>query len=80
MTASRSDSSLNSSLGAQLRALRVARGLSQEQLAEELGVSPRYLAGVERAERNMSLATVEALAEQLGVTPELILDSDGRSE
>jgi len=63
-----------------LRALRLERGLSQEQLADQLGVSPRYLAGVERAERNMSLATVESLAEQLGVTPELILDSDGRSE
>lgn len=76
MTKERLDSSLNSSLGDQLRAIRLVRGLTQEQLAEELGVSPRYLAGVERAERNMSLATVESLAEQLGVTPRIVLDGE----
>ncbi|SMX98385.1 helix-turn-helix domain-containing protein [Brevibacterium linens] len=79
MTKERSDSSLNTSLGEQLRAIRLARGLTQEQLAEELGVSPRYLAGVERAERNMSLATVESLAEQLGLTPRIVLDSGADS-
>jgi len=79
VTKERLDSSLNSSLGEQLRSIRLARGLTQEQLAEELGVSPRYLAGVERAERNMSLASVEALAAQLGVTPEIILDSRSNS-
>lgn len=79
MTKERSDSSLNTSLGEQLRAIRLARGLTQEQLAEELEVSPRYLAGVERAERNMSLATVESLAEQLGLTPRIVLDSGADS-
>lgn len=54
-------------LGAQLRDLRRARHLSQEGLAEELGVSTRYLAGIERGERNLTLDSVDALAEQLGV-------------
>lgn len=54
-------------LGAKVRDLRVARRLSQEGLAEELGVSTRYLAGIERGERNLTLDSVDALAEQLGV-------------
>lgn len=54
-------------LGAQVRDLRRARHLSQEGLAEELGVSTRYLAGIERGERNLTLDSVDALAEQLGV-------------
>lgn len=59
--------SLKSMLGAQVREIRRARGLTQEALAEQLGVSPRYLAGVERGERNLTLDSVDALAEQLGV-------------
>ncbi|MEV8158103.1 helix-turn-helix domain-containing protein [Kocuria salsicia] len=54
-------------LGAQVRDLRLARRLSQEGLAEELGISTRYLAGIERGERNLTLDSVDALAEQLGV-------------
>lgn len=54
-------------LGAQVREIRRARGLTQEALAEQLEVSPRYLAGVERGERNLTLDSVDALAEQLGV-------------
>ena len=41
-------------LGAQVRDLRLVRHLSQEGLAEELGVSTRYLAGIERGERQPS--------------------------
>ncbi len=50
-----------------MRDLRLARRLSQEGLAEELGVSTRYLAGIERGERNLTLDSVDALADQLGV-------------
>lgn len=67
---------LNQSLGQQLRTVRQQRGLTQEQLAEQLGVTPRYLAGVERAERNLSLRSVEELAAQLGVTASITLDSE----
>lgn len=60
--------SLKANLGAQVRDLRRSRGLTQEGLAEELGVTPRHLAGIERGERNLTLDSVDALAEQLGVT------------
>ncbi|GAA4285179.1 hypothetical protein GCM10022261_27100 [Brevibacterium daeguense] len=74
------DKGLRVALGAQLRAVRRSRGLTQEQLAEQLGVSPRYLAGIERAERNLSLDSVDTLADQLGVVPSLTLDAKGDSE
>lgn len=67
---------LKSALGAQVRDLRRSRGLTQEGLAEKLGVTPRYLAGIERGERNLTLDSVDALAEQLGV-PSLALLGPG---
>lgn len=60
-------SSLKLTLGAQVREIRRVRGLTQEALAEQLGVTPRYIAGVERGERNLTLDSVDALAKQLGV-------------
>lgn len=72
---------LRSVLGAQLRELRRSRGLTQEGLAEELGVTPRYLAGIERGERNLTLDSVDALAEQLQVPAIMLLvQADGSSQ
>ncbi|MEZ7755382.1 helix-turn-helix transcriptional regulator [Microbacterium paraoxydans] len=59
--------SLKAALGARVRDLRRSRGLTQERLAEQLGVTPRYLAGIERGERNLTLDSVDALAAQLEV-------------
>lgn len=72
---------LRSVLGAQLRELRRSRGLTQEGLAEDLGVTPRYLAGIERGERNLTLDSVDALAEQLQVPAIMLLvQADGLSQ
>ncbi|MGO2746222.1 helix-turn-helix domain-containing protein [Microbacterium sp.] len=68
-------SSLKSTLGAQVREVRRSRGLTQEALAEQLEVTPRYLAGVERGERNLTLDSVDALAKQLEVPALRLLSS-----
>ncbi|MDT1990350.1 helix-turn-helix domain-containing protein [Micrococcus luteus] len=60
-------------LGAQVRDLRLPRHLSQEGPAEELGVSTRYLAGIERGERNLTLDSIDALAEQLEVEAQSLI-------
>lgn len=65
---------LKAVLGAQVRELRRSRGLTQEGLAEELAVTPRYLAGIERGERNLTLDSVDVLAGQLGVAAVTLLD------
>ena len=56
---------LRKRLGANLRAERHRRALTQEALAEHLGVTARYLAGIERGERNLTLDSVYALASRL---------------
>lgn len=69
---------LKRALGQQVRAVRTSRGQTQEQLAEELGVTTRYLAGIERGERNLTMDSTDALAEQLGVRPTITLDASER--
>lgn len=41
--------------------------MSQEGLADRLGVHRTYLGGVERGERNLTLQTLERIAEGLDV-------------
>jgi transcriptional regulator with XRE-family HTH domain len=63
-------------VGRNLRAYRVAQGLSQEAFAEVLGVHRTYMGGVERGERNLTLNSVEKIAEKLGIDPMELLRED----
>ena len=56
-------------VGRNLRAYRQAKGLSQEAFAELVGMHRTYIGGVERGERNLTLATVERYAEVIGLDP-----------
>jgi len=67
---------LHHQLGANLRALRLERGLSQEQLGQELGIDRTYVGALERGERNPSLRVVQDLADGLGVLAITLLDGD----
>lgn len=51
----------------QLSELRMAKGISAEQLARNVGISPHYLAMIESAERQPDDAILRALAWHLGV-------------
>lgn len=51
----------------QLTALREAKGLSAEQLARNVGISPHYLGMIESGERQPDAAIQRALAWHLGV-------------
>lgn len=61
-------------VGANIRRLRKAKGLSQEALAHEAGMSMRYLAGLERGEENPSLVFLVKLSGALGVEPGRLFD------
>jgi ribosome-binding protein aMBF1 (putative translation factor) len=52
-----------------MRTLRRARGLSQEALADEIGIDRTYCGSVERAERNVSIDNVARIAKALAVEP-----------
>ena len=54
--------------GEQVRKLRLARDLSQEELAFKAGVHRTYLGSIERGERNPSLKNIAAIAKALNIT------------
>jgi transcriptional regulator with XRE-family HTH domain len=56
-------------VGANIRRLRKAKGLTQERLAQEADMAMRYVAGVERGEENPSLRFLVKIAEVLEVSP-----------
>lgn len=60
--------------GQNIRSLRKAKGLSQEQFAFEANIHRTYVSGVERGVRNPSLTVIERFAKALDVTPGELLD------
>ena len=69
-----------SAFGDHVRSLRLARGLSQEEVARSAGIHVTYLSGVERGKRNPSLRNLRKLAGALGVEVGAIFafDESGR--
>ena len=60
-------------LGTNVRRLREAADLSQEELAAEVGVDMRYLGGIERGQENPSLKVIDNIAKALKVHPSTLL-------
>jgi len=50
-----------------LRALRQAKGISQEELAHQAGIDRTYVSALERCVYNASIDVVDRLANVLGV-------------
>jgi transcriptional regulator with XRE-family HTH domain len=61
-----------------LRKARLAKRLSQEDLAELANLHRTYVGSVERAERNVSIDNIERLATALGVSPASLLKGDAK--
>lgn len=64
---------LRTILAANLRRLRESRGISQEELGSRAGLHRTYIGAVERAERNITLATLQRIATALDVDPVSLL-------
>ncbi|MEJ6023065.1 helix-turn-helix transcriptional regulator [Ramlibacter sp. PS4R-6] len=63
-------------LGARIRAWRARRGMTRKQLAEDSGLSERFLADVEGGKGNASVNSLEATARALNISLiELLQDS-----
>jgi transcriptional regulator with XRE-family HTH domain len=67
------DSWIKREFGARVRAIRTAKGLSQEALALASELDRTYIGGVERGERNISLLNIHKIAAALGVKPSELL-------
>ena len=59
--------------GKNVKIERVKKDLTQEQLAEIMGVSQNYVASIERGKENMSLGKILALSKSLNVDIETLL-------
>lgn len=53
--------------GKRVRALRKAKGLSQEDFALEVGLDRTYMGGIERGERNVALLNIRKIARGLNI-------------
>lgn len=56
-------------VGERIRSLRKEKGLTQEALAEKANIHYSYISGIEHADRNISLETLEKIIVALEVVP-----------
>lgn len=54
--------------------LRLAKGWTQEELANQSGLHPTYVGGIERGERNVGLDNILKLARALGLRPAALFE------
>ena len=57
---------VRSRVGANVRRLREAKGLSQEELAFDAEMHRTYVSGIERGKRNPTVTVLDRLATALG--------------
>ena len=60
-------------MGSRIKAIRRQQSLTQEHLAEKVGISASFLGHIERGTRVASLDTLVALCNELNVSPEYLL-------
>jgi CheY-like chemotaxis protein/DNA-binding XRE family transcriptional regulator len=62
-----------------VRAWRVRRGISQEELAGRAGLHRTYVSDIERGARNISLESIEKLASGLEISTSTLFESENES-
>lgn len=63
-------------VGRNVRRLRLASGMTQEQFAERSGFSQQYISDLERGRRNPTIVSLFELAQALGAKPVDLLIAD----
>ena len=65
-------------LGEKIRKIRDLKGLSQENMADMLGLSLPTYADIERGKKDVTIGRLETIAERLGVTLNDIMNFNDR--
>lgn len=60
---------IKTNFGLNIRKLRLAQSLSQEELAELASLHRTYIGSIERGERNVSLENIVIISRALKVSP-----------
>jgi transcriptional regulator with XRE-family HTH domain len=66
---------INEQVGFNIRTIREARGLSQEQLGDLAGLHRAYIGQIERGEKNIGIRNLAKIANSLGVRAEVLVNS-----
>lgn len=64
-------------LGGVIRAERLTRGLSQEELAHASGIDRSHMGKIERGERNVTILNLARIARVLKLRPSSLMDAAG---
>lgn len=67
-------------LGAKIKALRLQKGLTQEELGERTNLTKGYISQLERDLNSPSIETLFAILEVLGTTPKDFFDDGGEDQ
>ncbi|WP_340028004.1 helix-turn-helix transcriptional regulator [Paenibacillus sp. FSL H7-0940] len=73
-------SELRQLIGTRIRAVRNAKGLTQQKLADIAGLDYRYIGALERGERNFSIDTLERVLHALNISISELMYFEGKNE
>jgi transcriptional regulator with XRE-family HTH domain len=64
-------------IGSAIRELRMAKGVSQESLANGAELDRSYMGGIERGEHNLTVMNLKKIADQLEISVSKLLKTAG---
>ena len=67
--------SIKVQIGLRIKELRLGKGISQEELALEVGLDRTYISGVENGKRNISVINLEKIWLFFDLTPSQFFNS-----
>lgn len=67
-------------VGRNVRRIRLAKGLTQEQFADVSGFTQQYISGLESGQRNPTVVSLFELAQALGVDPAELLKRSAKGK
>lgn len=76
----RESRTLAQAFGAEITRLRLARGWSQQKLADALGYTERYIGQLERGVKSPTLRTLADIAQAFSTRPSIILRAAERRQ
>ena len=62
-------------LGRQIKYYRTTKGVSQQKLANTLGIHRTYISSIERGERNVTVVTVQSICKALDISMSTLFSS-----